>query len=66
MALVKVKKVGSQTLTSMSATTVGDVRSEMNGAVEGMSATVNTSPADDSTVLNDNDIVIFSQKVKGN
>lgn len=66
MALVKVKKVGSQSITEMEAQTVGDVRREMNGAVQGYSASVNLSPAEDAHSLKNGDMVIFSQKVKGN
>ena len=66
MALIKAKKVGTQTVSSMNVNTVADVRRELNGNVDGLQASVNGDKADDSKVLKDGDFVIFSKMVKGN
>ncbi len=62
MAKVNIKVVGGE-VEEVEATTVADVKREMN--TPNHTATVNGSPAQDSKVLADEDFVSLAPQVKG-
>lgn len=63
MARVVVKILGQSDLTEATASTIGDLKSQLG--LETHAASINGQPADNNSILSDDSLVTFSKAVKG-